>query len=346
MSDVVAGREGRFPSGSDLASAWASSLRTPGHGVVRRRGCCRACRRRRGGRHLRPYSSSGHRTVGGRLSAIARRRQAVCQCAGAGGLRRRRGPGPRNARCSRPRPALRVGPADAWAPAGGLSTLLATRFPSASQTPSGEAEVAAVPLPPPRARRCRASRQSSPAASRCRSRRSSRRCRRSPSPANSASSTNCSPIRIAPPKRCSPPIRRRCSMTSTKRAVYLPDGEKLEAHSGFGKWMDDPESVDRKNRRRDAAQCLCRLLPREAVSWRARAAHEAGRRRQHVWPRRHPGAFLFARRGRRVERLRVGARTTRSSCRPMRTASSTGSSWCAAPMSRGRRRSRARAGGA
>ncbi|WP_168192773.1 DUF2778 domain-containing protein [Undibacter mobilis] len=32
-----------------------------------------------------------------------------------------------------------------------------------------------------------------------------------------------------------------------KRAVYLPDGTKLEAHSGFGAWMDDPESVHLKN---------------------------------------------------------------------------------------------------
>jgi hypothetical protein len=32
-----------------------------------------------------------------------------------------------------------------------------------------------------------------------------------------------------------------------KRAVYLPDGEKLEAHSGYGEWMDDVESVHRKN---------------------------------------------------------------------------------------------------
>lgn len=33
----------------------------------------------------------------------------------------------------------------------------------------------------------------------------------------------------------------------TRRAVYLPDGTKLEAHSGFGEWMDDPDSVHRKN---------------------------------------------------------------------------------------------------
>ena len=32
-----------------------------------------------------------------------------------------------------------------------------------------------------------------------------------------------------------------------KRAVYLPDGERLEAHSGFGKFMDDPETVHRKD---------------------------------------------------------------------------------------------------
>ena len=33
----------------------------------------------------------------------------------------------------------------------------------------------------------------------------------------------------------------------SKRAVYLPDGEKLEAHSGFGQFMDDPTSVARKD---------------------------------------------------------------------------------------------------
>ena len=33
-----------------------------------------------------------------------------------------------------------------------------------------------------------------------------------------------------------------------KRVVYLPNGDKLEAHSGYGQWMDDPNSVERKNR--------------------------------------------------------------------------------------------------
>jgi len=30
--------------------------------------------------------------------------------------------------------------------------------------------------------------------------------------------------------------------------VYLPNGEKLEAHSGLGEWLDDPNSMDRKSR--------------------------------------------------------------------------------------------------
>lgn len=33
----------------------------------------------------------------------------------------------------------------------------------------------------------------------------------------------------------------------TRRAVYMPDGTKLEAHSGFGEWLDDPDSMHRKN---------------------------------------------------------------------------------------------------
>ena len=32
-----------------------------------------------------------------------------------------------------------------------------------------------------------------------------------------------------------------------RHVVYLPDGDKLEAHSGYGKWLDDPDSVERKN---------------------------------------------------------------------------------------------------
>jgi hypothetical protein len=34
----------------------------------------------------------------------------------------------------------------------------------------------------------------------------------------------------------------------TARVIYLPNGEKLEAHSGLGEYMDDPRSVGVKNR--------------------------------------------------------------------------------------------------
>jgi len=34
----------------------------------------------------------------------------------------------------------------------------------------------------------------------------------------------------------------------TAQAVYLPSGERLEAHSGFGPFMDDPKNVHRKMR--------------------------------------------------------------------------------------------------
>lgn len=32
-----------------------------------------------------------------------------------------------------------------------------------------------------------------------------------------------------------------------RRAVYMPDGERLEAHSGYGQFLDDPQSIERKD---------------------------------------------------------------------------------------------------
>ena len=40
------------------------------------------------------------------------------------------------------------------------------------------------------------------------------------------------------------------------RTVHLPDGTKLEAHSGLGPKMDDPRYVHVQDARRDAAACL------------------------------------------------------------------------------------------
>jgi hypothetical protein len=45
-----------------------------------------------------------------------------------------------------------------------------------------------------------------------------------------------------------PSLRRTAVYDITARAVYLPNGERLEAHSGLGDLMDDPLYVHRKNR--------------------------------------------------------------------------------------------------
>jgi hypothetical protein len=137
-----------------------------------------------------------------------------------------------------------IGPADAWAPAGGLTTLLASRFPNAGRTRADDADVASVPLPP----------QRSGAVAR-------------------ATAVPTKPVPLAPQLASLPPQQRQepgffsklfadpdraakamlaanpktVLYDIVKRAVYLPDGEILEAHSGFGKFMDDPETVHRKD---------------------------------------------------------------------------------------------------
>ena len=50
----------------------------------------------------------------------------------------------------------------------------------------------------------------------------------------------------AAPKDFLPP--RTAVYDIEARTVYLPNGQSLEAHSGFGSWMDDPRNVHRKNR--------------------------------------------------------------------------------------------------
>jgi hypothetical protein len=244
MSDAIAGREGRFPGGPDLASALASSLRTPaaawciGVGVAALVGATAAAaisahiqNGSTASAALRPSifdstssASATPPTVAGFDVGRAWSEERALLLATAG---------------------LRVRPADSWAPAGGLSTLLATRFPSAGATRTGEAEVAGVPLPLPRnggvARETIA---------------------------------RVKPVQIAPQVASLPPQPKSGDLglfdklfgdpdraakavlaanpntalyDINKRAVYLPDGDRLEAHSGFGKWMDDPESVARKD---------------------------------------------------------------------------------------------------
>lgn len=145
---------------------------------------------------------------------------------------------------------------DAWRPDGGLSTLLATRFPSAGNVrlPDADAgtdinantDVAAVPLPAPR-----------------------------PGGVAHSSVARVKPVVIEPQVAALPPQQPKPGYFDffhklfadpdqnakavlaanpktvlydiTKRVVYMPDGDKLEAHSGYGKYMDDPNSVSRKD---------------------------------------------------------------------------------------------------
>jgi hypothetical protein len=46
-----------------------------------------------------------------------------------------------------------------------------------------------------------------------------------------------------------PPIPSRTAIYDiSARTVFMPNGDKLEAHSGLGEWMDDPGSIKLKNR--------------------------------------------------------------------------------------------------
>lgn len=153
--------------------------------------------------------------------------------------------------------------ARAWSPAGGLSILLADRFPSAAPAsppqqvastqspgapPSAEAK-ASVPLPQP-----------SPIA----------RLKFVPRQNASRNPPVQSPPQVAAIPQTPEPgffdfFRKffdrhsdaaRAMLAANPQTaiydiedhvVYLPNGEKLEAHSGYGQWLDDPTSINRKD---------------------------------------------------------------------------------------------------
>ena len=143
-----------------------------------------------------------------------------------------------------------VGPvlahAKAWMPHGGLSTLLARRFPSAGHVRLPEDETATLlPLPTPRPEigAAPAIVRNVPTA-------------RAPQLASLPPQTKSDELgildRLFPDKdRAAKAIIAANPKTVlydiVKRTVYMPDGEKLEAHSGFGKFMDDPDSMHRKD---------------------------------------------------------------------------------------------------
>lgn len=137
---------------------------------------------------------------------------------------------------------------DAWIPTGGLSTLLATRFPSAANVRLPSIEVA-MPLPLPRpdgiARQGVA--RTPPVVI------EPQVAALPPQPQSQPKSGEFGILDklFADPDRAAKAVLAANPNTAlydiAKRVVYLPDGHKLEAHSGYGQWIDDPESVHRKD---------------------------------------------------------------------------------------------------
>lgn len=160
--------------------------------------------------------------------------------------------------------SLRESQDNAWMPEGGLSTLRATRFPSAGHVRLPDIE-AAIPLPLPRPDnierqdfvRQDLARQDS--------------TRQDIAPKGVVRTT---PVVSEPQLAMLPPQTKSGEPTIfdklfgdpdraakavlaanpnaalydiAKRVVYLPGGEKLEAHSGYGQYMDDLESMHRKD---------------------------------------------------------------------------------------------------
>ena len=161
----------------------------------------------------------------------------------------------------------------AWIPEGGLSTLLATRFPSAADVRLPSLDVA-TPMPPSRpdgiAREDLARQEfarqdvARPDVTR------QDTVRQDVAPrANVVRTTPVAPqLAALPPQqpRSEPgifdklfgdPDRAAKAVIAAnpktvlydiaRRAVYMPDGEKLEAHSGYGQFLDDPQSIERKD---------------------------------------------------------------------------------------------------
>jgi hypothetical protein len=140
--------------------------------------------------------------------------------------------------------SLRAGQDNAWMPDGGLSTLLARRFPSAGHVRLPGDEVATrLPLPRPDGIANQNVARTVPVVS-------------EPQLASLPPQPKSEDLgildRLFPdPDRAAKAVLAANPKTVlydiAKRAVYLPDGERLEAHSGFGKFMDDPETVHRKD---------------------------------------------------------------------------------------------------
>jgi hypothetical protein len=154
-----------------------------------------------------------------------------------------------------------------WFPTGGLQVLLATSFPDASQhglspssavatqdaEPARDAQVAeSVPLPPTApAARSAGNRNQVAAIADAPARPSQPAVAAPPAPVD-PNPFNFLQRLFAPKDSSAPALLAANPQTAvydiSDRVVYLPNGEKLEAHSGLGPLLDDPSSMNQKNR--------------------------------------------------------------------------------------------------
>ena len=77
--------------------------------------------------------------------------------------------------------------------------------------------------------------------------------------------------------------------------VYLPSGEKLEAHSGIGKWLDNARYVKEKGRGPTPPNVYHLVLRKSTFSRRSGYSTQSCRRRKNVRARRHACSSLYAR---------------------------------------------------
>jgi len=133
---------------------------------------------------------------------------------------------------------------DTWNPTGGLSTLLATHFPSAANLHMPGIEVA-MPLPRPEVVGRQSVARTAPAVM------EPQVAALPPQAEPKSGAFGIFDKLFTDPDRAAKAVLAANPNTAlydiAKRVVYLPDGDKLEAHSGYGQWIDDPESVHRKH---------------------------------------------------------------------------------------------------
>jgi hypothetical protein len=137
----------------------------------------------------------------------------------------------------------------AWEPDGAASTLLANRSPDAADTNAGGDE-RVVPMPPA-APVARAGATKHRAVARDKPVKIEPKVASLPPQQSEPGTFNLFDKLFGNPDHAADALLAANPKTAIydieKHTVYLPDGEKLEAHSGYGKWMDDPDSVERKN---------------------------------------------------------------------------------------------------